>query len=274
MSSHDTHTRDDAEFDLFLERSGELAQQLQSLPQPEPSAQLDAAILARAEKNLAAGSRLANEASNDAVIPGARPVRPIFFQRMQVPMGLAASVMVAVLVTLQWEARSPDDMPVLVAQAPQAEEWPEPRAAAKRPPTTSAESPTVPSPVPRSEADTSALNRQESAEQREAERFRIAQAEMAERERSAAPVDPAPAAASTSAPVPTASAPPVSKLVRIPPAHEAKPWLALIEELWKADLQPEAVEEWKQFQKSYPDYPVPEKLKKALNEAAKEQAAR
>ena len=277
MSSHDTHSRDDAEFDLFLKRSSELSQQLQSLPQPEPSAALDAAILAKIEKELAAGNRRSHEASNDAFIPGARSVRPAFFRRMQFPMGLAASVMVAVLVTLQWEARSPDDMPVLFAQAPQAEERPEPRAAApvaKHAPPASV----VTAPAPKAAAIE--LNRQKSAEQREIERIMIAQAEMAERQRRASrssdAIDSAPAAASTPTPAPVAaaSAPPASKMIKAPPAHDAKPWLALIEELWRADLQREAVEEWKQFQKSYPDYPAPEKLKKALNEAAKEQAAR
>lgn len=272
MSSHDTRSRDDAEFELFLKRDGDLSRQLQSLSQPEPSAELDAAILATAEKELAVANRRSDQASNDNFIPGAPSARPTFFRRVQVPMGLAASVMVAVLVTLQWEARSPDDMPVLVAQAPQAKEWPAPPsgdAIAKRLP-----------PAPSPEIDRNALPAKEIAEQREAERYRMAQAEMAERQRrasrSADAVDSAPAAASppASAPAATASAPPMSKHFKLAPAHDAEPWLALIEELWKADLRPEALEEWKQFQKTYPDYPVPEKLKKALNEAAREQASR
>ncbi|GGC67791.1 hypothetical protein [Undibacterium terreum] len=40
--------------------------------------------------------------------------------------------------------------------------------------------------------------------------------------------------------------------------REANEWLAVIEELLKADLRRDATAEWKKFRKAYPDYPVPD----------------
>lgn len=56
------------------------------------------------------------------------------------------------------------------------------------------------------------------------------------------------AAASNAVPIPIAD---VSK---------AKAWLALIDEMLKADLRQDALAEWEKFRKVYPTYPVPEKL--------------
>ncbi|MES2068753.1 MAG: hypothetical protein V4488_00295 [Pseudomonadota bacterium] len=43
-------------------------------------------------------------------------------------------------------------------------------------------------------------------------------------------------------------------------AREARDWLALIEELLKADLRQDALNEWGKFHQAYPDYPVPEQV--------------
>ncbi|HTD03450.1 hypothetical protein [Undibacterium sp.] len=45
---------------------------------------------------------------------------------------------------------------------------------------------------------------------------------------------------------------------------EANDWLALIEELLKAELRKDALDEWKKFRKAYPDYPVPDKVAQQL----------
>ncbi|PXX45175.1 hypothetical protein [Undibacterium pigrum] len=107
----------DAEFDAFLQGGDELALLLQDLPQDTPSAELDAAIMADAAAALTAtsskpavapvtdaviapviepraDSMLA--AANDAQNPEASRHRPSFLWRWKTPLGLAASVMLAV----------------------------------------------------------------------------------------------------------------------------------------------------------------------------------
>ncbi len=79
-------------------------------------------------------------------------------------------------------------------------------------------------------------------------------------------MSPAPAATAVA---PRTAAPRAGQSQTEPGAkHPAKPWLALIEELLKADLRRDALDEWKQFRKSYPRYDVPEKLKKELDRLA------
>ncbi len=41
---------------------------------------------------------------------------------------------------------------------------------------------------------------------------------------------------------------------------KAKAWLTLMDELIKADMEQNALEEWEKFHKAYSDYFVPEKL--------------
>jgi len=90
---------DDAEFSAFLKREGKVAQQLQSLPQPQPSAQLDAAILAAAKAQLEAsrtpqiGARVA---ANDEVPHSGKRAAAGFFTRWRIPIGIAASLLVTV----------------------------------------------------------------------------------------------------------------------------------------------------------------------------------
>jgi len=40
----------------------------------------------------------------------------------------------------------------------------------------------------------------------------------------------------------------------------AEAWLSAIDEMLKAGLRQDALEEWEKFKRAYPDYPVPEKL--------------
>ncbi len=298
MTSRDDSMDDDREFAQFLDRQGPLAQQLQSLAQPAPSAELDAAILDKVQRELAGNARLGREASNDAAVPGASSSRPAFLRRWQVPIGLAASVMVAVLVALQWQGQGGGDTPLQIAQAPQAQET------VVGPPSN-----TVAAAQPQPLAETEMPTSREPAARRSTKLARPAPAVapplvIAQKEQRSSPVGStdAPAVASSSSAAPpliiaqgdtanqdadilrsgprasAAETPAVASApatVAAPPAHNArtapvakypaKLWLELIEELLKADLRRDAEEEWKQFRKAYPAYPLPDHLKKELN---------
>lgn len=133
MTSRDTDINDidpmqDAEFEEFLQGKGALADLLHELPQDTPSAALDAAILADAEAALVPHLRLAASevpmmqaailapqptpsvqpllsplaAANDVQNPDASSLtspslqKPSFLWRWKLPLGLAASVLLAV----------------------------------------------------------------------------------------------------------------------------------------------------------------------------------
>ncbi|MBC3916713.1 hypothetical protein H8L32_04440 [Undibacterium sp. CY18W] len=133
MTSRDTDINDidpmqDAEFEEFLQGKGALADLLHELPQDTPSAALDAAILADAEAALDPHLRLAASevpmiqaailapqptlpvqpvlsplaAANDVQNPDASSLtspssqKPSFLWRWKLPLGLAASVLLAV----------------------------------------------------------------------------------------------------------------------------------------------------------------------------------
>ena len=75
MSRKDQDMLDDErEFEAFLSREGELSDLLRALPQVEPSAELDAAVLARAESAMEGAARAAaatDAAATDAAATGA-----------------------------------------------------------------------------------------------------------------------------------------------------------------------------------------------------------
>lgn len=124
MSTKDNKTGD-AEFDAFLQHEGELAAWLQTLPQPAPSAALDAAILADAEAALMRQPM----AANDAHIPQAGR-RPSFIARWKIPLGLAASVLLALPLALRlWNAPASQDAAIVIAAAPAVSEPAPPLAA-------------------------------------------------------------------------------------------------------------------------------------------------
>jgi hypothetical protein len=77
----------------------ELQALLQAMPQPEPSAQLDQAILAQADAALAGKP----EAANDETSPF---FRPSFVRRYRVPLGLAATVFITANLVLM-EPKAP-----------------------------------------------------------------------------------------------------------------------------------------------------------------------
>lgn len=97
MNPHDQ--TEDAAFEDFLKGEGDLARQLQGLPQPSVPEALSAAILARAAADLDGGARMGVSA-NDAVHGGAPAAAPArhYLRRARVPLGLAASVVLALFV--------------------------------------------------------------------------------------------------------------------------------------------------------------------------------
>ncbi|MDO8306107.1 hypothetical protein, partial [Herminiimonas sp.] len=118
MTGKDKDQIDDG-FELFLQRQDELSRQLQSLPQPAPSAELDAAILAKVEAELAR-TVATDAAANDPALPGAAasPL-PGFLSRWRTPLSMAASVMLVTLVLLRWQTQPDNPVPLVVAQAPE-----------------------------------------------------------------------------------------------------------------------------------------------------------
>jgi hypothetical protein len=94
---------DDAQFDAFLKGEGDLARRLQGMAQPEPSAALDAAILANARAAMAQEARPV--AANDSGQAVPAPRRPASLGwRWRVPAGIAASVLVGVFAQRSFEA--------------------------------------------------------------------------------------------------------------------------------------------------------------------------
>lgn len=83
---------DDAEFEAFLKGDGELSRALQGMPQPAPSAALDAAILGRIRTSMEQQQQAAANDPGEAV-PTPRLARGLGM-RWRVPAGIAASALV------------------------------------------------------------------------------------------------------------------------------------------------------------------------------------
>jgi hypothetical protein len=112
---------DDAEFEAFLKGEGELSSRLQALAQPSPSAELDAAILARATVDAARHARPA--AANDAGEADApTPQLGRLSWRWRVPAGIAATVLVGVVANQTWRANEAAQMEAMSAKAEPAAE--------------------------------------------------------------------------------------------------------------------------------------------------------
>ncbi len=94
---------DDAEFEAFLKGEGPLARRMKALAQPSPSAELDAAILARATLDLAREPRRAAANDEGAAAPAPTLARGLG-RRWRVPAGIAATVLAGVLANQSWRA--------------------------------------------------------------------------------------------------------------------------------------------------------------------------
>jgi hypothetical protein len=266
----------DDEFEAFLHGQDELSRHLRALAQPEPPAELDAAILARAE------AELTHSAANDPAMPGvAGSTHPGFMRRWRAPLAMAASVLCAFLLLMRWQAQPGNPAPMVVAQAarPHPSAPAEAQRTAPMPPaaqsSTRAETSDTfdgktlaakPHKAKRAETGTSPSETQiASVPDADAATppLQIALADTQEPALRAAPPAPAPAASAASV------LPPVMAVMPAHPAateanpsnpEKAKAWVALIDELLKADLRQDALAEWGRFRKVYPQYPVPGKL--------------
>lgn len=262
MSSEDIN---DADLDAFLKGEDDLSRRLKALDQPAPSAELDAAILARAARPAAA---------NDPAEGGA-PMRRMGL-RWRLPAGIAATVLAGVLAHQVWQASADMDRSGQARQAapvppsPPSPHLPEAIDPAPAPP-----------PKPRAAAPKS---RQPAA--------RHIAPQLAEPAPPPPPVSlqTSPTAASfryaAPAPAPSAAMPmgeerrtvevkgrrSRSAVVGLSadqsePAARPDPqiWLAAIDEMIKAGLQRDAVEEWDKFRAAWPDYPVPTETGDKIN---------
>ncbi|MDF3035516.1 MAG: hypothetical protein K0S28_790 [Paucimonas sp.] len=100
MSSNETKPKLD-ELDLFLQREDDLSELLRGLPQPLPPSALDAAVLADAARAVERSRMPLPVAANDAVVPeSARVKQPSFATRWRVPLGVAASIVIALPIFL------------------------------------------------------------------------------------------------------------------------------------------------------------------------------
>jgi len=85
---------EDAEFEAFLKGEDELSRRLQALPQPSPSAELDAVIMKRVKFSVAQQGRpAANDPGQDGAVP--QLARGLGW-RWRVPAGIAATLLVGV----------------------------------------------------------------------------------------------------------------------------------------------------------------------------------
>ena len=277
MNPQDHDHRDDEEFDAFLQGRGELAQLLQQMPQPTPPEALSAAIVAQAQAALRRES-----SANDAHVEGPKgaPIPSHFLRHARLPLALAASVVLAVIVGVQWQDRWSEPATVLIAQAPPSATVPGPAPVPTVAPTATLSK--APDASPSAAALGAAKKQVPSAEQAPMPPTVLAQADISQANRDAAVFrsvpsatraeeQPAAAAAPAPAPAPAlvaaAPAAPAAPVAASPasatPAldvEKAKAWLKLIDELIKADMRRDALDEWERFRKDYPHYPVPEKL--------------
>ncbi|MDL2356907.1 MAG: hypothetical protein QFF03_16770 [Pseudomonadota bacterium] len=263
-----TDDMNDAELDAFIKGEDALAGELQAMQQASPSAELDAAILNRAQEMMMREQRpaAANDAANGQP---SKPALPRMGLRWRVPAGLAATVMAGVLAHQAWLASSDRTrLPEVSAPAPAAE--PAPQQAFET---------AAPAPAPAPLAPPSARPAQKSAApvRKPAAAPAPAAPTMAETAPPAAPESPAPLAAPApalsyssryTAPVEAAPTTSMSRSVTVTghrsrvdaapaTAPDPKVWLATIDELLKAGLQRDTLEEWDKFRAVYPNYPVP-----------------
>lgn len=291
---------EDAAFEDFLKGEGDLARQLQGLPQPPVPEALSAAILARAAADLGDGAR-AGVSANDALHGGtAAPPARHYLRRARVPMGLAASVVLALFVVrgLMPQAFEPEVRQESVAQesAPPAAKMVE--LAPNRDVAASvavAEPAPAPAPLPPSVASAPVRVAKPAAALRPSARYApmadiavapapasvpaLSEAPLPAPEAAEvkvlapkvlsyagapAPVPSAPAAVFARAPIPANAALPGPEVMSVSTTMPALAWLARMTEMLKAGQTKEAHAEWLKFRMRYPEAEVPPELQRQL----------
>lgn len=212
----------------------ELARRLAAMPQPEPSAELDASILAQVEKDLTPGPAAANDPA--AEVPPPKPKH-----RYRAPLAFAASLAgIAILFPVwrsyQQQIQHHELQPVEVRIVPEG------APAALPPPTISQDKAAVPAEKKRESAIVTAKPAPPMLEMPVPQN-----------------VEAPPLAA---APPPPLPAPEIDELepARASDAESPKDWLQTIERMLEAGDTEAAAAQWKRFRKAHPDYPVPDTL--------------
>ncbi|WP_426342449.1 hypothetical protein ACN9MZ_12610 [Pseudoduganella sp. S-14] len=220
----------------------DLARRLATLPQPEPSAELDAAIFAQVQKDLAPGPAAANDPAADA--PHAKPQH-----RYRAPLAFAASLAGIAILFPVWRSYQQHTLqPVEVQRVTNEAAAPAPMH--------------VPSD---SAAAAPAEKKRESGivQVTPAPPAPLAEAPIQAPQPAAAPVPPPPVPAAVP-PAPTMQAdklgPPREAAARAADTESPKDWLQAIERMLDGGDTEAAAAQWKRFRKAHPDYPVPDTL--------------
>ncbi len=104
MSSFDMEPVDEAQFEAFLEGRDELSQLLRKMPQPKARPEIDASILAMVAADLPAPNLLVDSGKETIQkTPAKAANQASFIQRWRMPLGLAASAMLAFPLVLLWQ---------------------------------------------------------------------------------------------------------------------------------------------------------------------------
>lgn len=225
----------------------DLVRRLAALPQPEPSQELDAAIFAQIQNDLAPGPAAANDPAHEAPRPKPK-------HRYRAPLAFAASLAGIAILFPVWRSYQhqelyPVETKIVEAPAP------------------------LPAPViADDEAAAPAEKKRESAMASAKPAPPIPQLEMPEQApepvaAAAPPPPPVPAPAPAAAPPAPAPAmevdefdPPRKAAARSKEAESPKDWLQSIERMLDAGDTESAAAQWKRFRKAHPDYPVPDTL--------------
>lgn len=279
---------DDRELDAFLRGEDDLAAALRGLEQPAPPPALDERIRAQAREALAEPTGAANDAGDiDEEEERALVASPL--GRWRAPLAVAATVVIGVSLALQWDGGHQDTAPAALADTA-------PPASGPRAP----ESSTVPAPEAAEQQEPAPPMVEKAAPATGARERREVRTTPAEAVRPPPPPPPAPAASpapALPAPAPvTAPAYPMQHFAspqaaegdadglavqrrsapatthvevtgsRAAAADERRPreWLVVIGQLLDHKLDDDARTSWANFRRDYPDYPVPEALRRRL----------
>ncbi len=227
---------EDAEFDAFLQGEGDLARRLQAMPQPSPSASLDAAILGKISQSMAPTVRAA---AND---PGETPTPQLargLGLRWRVPAGIAATVLVGLFAKQSFDTSVGNVQAPAMASKPHADVM-----------IVADESAAPPSPAPPPEVSPQ-LAAPPTARPRAA-MPRKAQVEQAV----AADEVQAPVAAAAPAPAPSAGNEVSRKAALAAEPDGAADAIAHIEKLLAEGDQAGALRNWTRFRERYPQHVV------------------
>ncbi|MYM83708.1 hypothetical protein GTP44_17355 [Duganella sp. FT50W] len=272
MTSSDQKTHDD-ELDDFLAGRDALSRQLAALPQPESPKQVDDAVMAAIEARVAQ-EQAAQATQLTPVAP--RRTAAANMARWRAPAALAASMVCALLLTLEWQ-RGDDaaPAPAPAAEPPQTAPAPPPPPPAKQPTLAQAPASTQPAVRHRPAAKHKAPVQAESpviatpapANAPMADHRSLADLPFIAQDVAAPPAPPAPAPALMPAPAPitvTGYARRAEPAVPVTDDARAAEWLNVISEMLKAGLRRDALQEWRKFHQAYPNYPVPDDIARQI----------